>query len=158
MTDASKPSPWFWQLLASSQLSLPALCRQLEQLPKEQLRRYHFEYEAAKDAVNPSYRPEFYAHLAAECSEDHGDDFAAWVVMQGRAFFEQVLAHPEQMQRHLDLFAEVESGHAARQLRWDNEVDRPEYRGYQRADYIAWPIYQLRFGERLPDTDEGSVR
>jgi hypothetical protein len=35
--------------------------------------------------------------------------------------------------------------------RWDDEVDREEYEGYQRADYIAKRIYKLRFGVDLDD-------
>ena len=38
---------------------------------------------------------------------------------------------------------------------WDDEVDRPEYRGYQRADYIATPIYRARLGE---DFERGMLR
>lgn len=144
-------SPWFWELLESSEHSLRSLCRRLEQLPKEQLRRYRLEYDEAKDCVNPCYWEECYPHLSEECSEDHGDDISAWVVMQGRDFFEQVLTHPEEVQRYLDIFSKVEMRQGFPELRWDETVDRAEFQGYQRADYIASPIYQTRFGEDLHD-------
>jgi hypothetical protein len=149
MTDDSQIPAWFWELLESSCRSLRVLCRTLEQLPKEQLQRYRQEYDEAMSRVNPCYREECGPHLSTDCSEDHGDDFSAWVVMQGRAFFEQVLAHPEEVQLYLDMFSAVEMQTSHPELRWNEEVDRDEYRGYQRADYIASPIYKARFGEDL---------
>jgi hypothetical protein len=143
-------SPWFWELLESSNSSLRSLCRKLEQLPKEQLRTYRVQYDEAKEYVNPCYCEEFYPYVADDCSEDHGDDFSAWVVMQGRRFYEEVRTDPTSIQRHLDVFDDVERK-VEGSPRWDESVDREEYRGYQRADYIATPIYRLRFGEELDD-------
>lgn len=147
-SNGPKVSPWFWELLESSNSSLRSLCRKLEQLPKEQLRAYRLQYDEAKEFVNPCYCEEFGPHITDDCSEDHCDDFSAWVVMQGRRFYEQVRADPASIQRYLDLFDEVERKLEG-SLRWDQSVDREEYRGYQRADYIATPIYKLRFGEDL---------
>jgi hypothetical protein len=141
---------WFWELLESSGRSLRALCRRLEQLPKEQLRRYRLMYDKLKGEVNPHGWEECHPYLTDQCSEDHADDFAAWVVMQGLAFYDEVAAHPEQIQHYLGMFAQAEAERrSGRQGAWDNEADRPEYRGYQRADYIASPIYLMRFGEEL---------
>jgi hypothetical protein len=151
MTDGPQLVPWFWELLESSGRNLRSLCRKLEQLPKEQLRRYRLDYDEAKDCVNPCCREECQPHLSGDCSEDHGDDFAAWVVMQGREFFERVRTHPEEVPRYLDMFGAAEARRDSPELRWDLEVDRDEYRGYQRADYIATPIYAARFGEDLDD-------
>jgi hypothetical protein len=151
LADSPHLSLWFWELLESSNRSLRALCRKLEELPQELLLRYHLEYEEAKEYVNPCFREEYYPYLRDGCSEDHGDDFSAWVVMQGKEFFENVLAHPEDAQKYLDEFSEHEMRRANPELRWDEEVDREEFRGYQRADCIAAPIYQIRFGEDLDD-------
>ena len=139
-------SAWFWELLESSNSSLRLLCRKLEQ----QLRAYRRQYDEAKDYVNPCYCEEFSPYLADGCSEDHGDDFSAWVVMQGHRFYEEVQTDPTSIQRYLDLFGDVER-RVEGSPRWDESVDREEYRGYQRADYIATPIYRLRFGEELDD-------
>lgn len=137
----------FWTLLESSGRSLTALCRQLEQLTEAQLRRFRQDYNEAKCWVNPHDWAECSTYLQRSCSEDHGDDFAAWVVMQGRAFFDEVRSHPEAIENYLD---EYEKAHAARSssaMWWNTEVDKPEYRGWQRADYIATRICQLRFGD-----------
>lgn len=72
-------SAWFWAMLESSECSLKALCRQLEQVTPDQLHQYRDEYDEAKDSVNPCGWVECQPHLRGECSEDHGDDFAAWV-------------------------------------------------------------------------------
>jgi hypothetical protein len=149
MADDPAPSPWFWEILESSHRSLRSLCGRLEQLSRHELQRYHLEYEAAKDQVNPCYWDECAEHLLTECSEDHGDDFAAWVVMQGREFYEQVSAHPEEVHQHLDLFSEVDRDQNQHALGWDEEVGREEYRGYQRADYVVAAVYRLRFGRDL---------
>jgi hypothetical protein len=70
--------------------------------------------------------------------------------MQGLGFYDEVAAHPERIDDYLKICWRAE---AERRTGgpgwWDNEVDRPEYRGYQRADYIATPIYRAQFGEDL---------
>jgi hypothetical protein len=146
-----RPSPWFWGLLEGAARSLRALSQRLEQLPEQDLRQYRREYDQAKDAVNPCSWEHCQPYLARGCSEDHGEDFAAWVVMQGREFYQEVLSHPEQVQRYLDLFSDQDVGLGPAELRWDESVDRDEFRGYQRADYIAIPIYASRFGKDLRD-------
>jgi hypothetical protein len=151
MIDAPRVSPWFWELLESSGRNLRSLCRKLEQLPKEQIHRYRLEYDEAKSFVSPHSWEQCQPHLRGECSEDHSDDFSAWVVMQGRNFFEEVLAQPKFVQHYLDMFSEVEMRRGDPGLRWNEEVDRDEYRGCQRADYIASPIYMMRFGEDLEE-------
>jgi hypothetical protein len=149
---AGQDPPWFWDLLESSARSLRALCRRLEELPQEQLRRYKLLYDKWKGEINPHAWEECHPYLAEDCSEDHADDFAAWVVMQGSAFYDEVAAHPELIQHYLGKFARAEAERRSGQPgAWDNEVDRPEYRGYQRPDYIPSPIYRMRFGEDLDE-------
>ncbi len=139
----------FWELIESSGRNLRKLCRKLEELPKDQLRRYRQTYADYKYEVNPHCWKECHDYLSGDCSEDQADDFAAWVVMQGLAFFHVVSSHPEKIHLYLDMFCDTESGRGYHELRWNEEVDRVEYRGNQRADYIASPIYELRFGENL---------
>ena len=52
------------------------------------------------------------------------------------------------------MFEACDAGDDFPELQWDEEVDREEYRGYQRADYIATPIFASRFGEDLDDALE----
>jgi hypothetical protein len=137
-----------WELLESSKRNLKALCRLLEQLPKDRLERYRDEYEEAKSQINPCYWDDCHPHLGRSCSEDHGDDFAAWVVMHGEPFFEAVRAHPEEIEAYLDRFDEAEIKTRSGKGGWDNEVDLPEYQGWVRADYIASRIYTERFGKK----------
>jgi hypothetical protein len=145
--------PWFWELLESSGRNLRTLCRKLEALPRERLLEYRENYDAAKECINPCYADEYLAHLA-DCSEDHADDFAAWAVSQGREFYAQVRAQPARIGEFFEMFEACEAGEGFPGLRWDEEVDRKEYKGYQRADYIADPIFESRFGEELEDALE----
>lgn len=144
---AHSPDPWFWKIISASKKSLRLLCRQLERMPKEKLISYQRQYEEAKCLVNPLYREDFetFADDDWSCSEDDADDFAAWVVMQGKPFFDEMLADPAKLFAHAKAFGEADRVSET----WDESVDRPEYRGYQRADYVATPIYRARFGEEL---------
>jgi len=143
--------PWFWELLSSAQRSLRSLCRQLEALPRERLRAYRATFDDAKASVDPYLDwNEASPHITDWPSEDGADDFAAWVVVQGREFYERVLQNPGRADEFLDLFRETEMRRRP-ELAWDNRVDQPEYRGNQRADTIATSIYRARFGTQ---TDE----
>jgi uncharacterized protein (TIGR02996 family) len=146
--------PWVWQLLESANRSLHSLSQLLEALPKERLETFAREIYDAKSYVNPCYWEECYPHLLGGCSEDHGDDFAAWVVMEGRDFYEQVRARPDKINQHLQTYDEVvRNRYRKRKSRsvpkeW-TDADRSEYRGYQRVDYLARRIYEVRFGDGL---------
>ena len=136
----------FWELLGSCGRSLRALSRKLEQFSRRDLCRYLVAYDNRKGEVNPHDWDACHPYLAEPCSEDHADDFAAWVVMQGVEFYGEVASHPERIQQYLEMFDECESGQGHAELRWDESVDRDEYRGSQRADFIASAIYRSRFG------------
>jgi hypothetical protein len=69
---------WFWTLLGSANRNLIALCRRLEELPKEQLQRYRLEFDEWAGSVNPHYWEECRPHLSESVSEDSSEDFAAW--------------------------------------------------------------------------------
>lgn len=136
----------FWDIISSSSSSLCLLCRTLEQIPKQEVIEYQRQFEEAKSAVNPLYRADFASFVddGTSCSDDEADDFAAWVVMQGKSFFESAVNDPVQLFAFLKSFQESDDD-----TTWDEKVDRPEYRGYQRADYVAVPIYRSRFREEL---------
>ncbi|HQR07656.1 MAG TPA: DUF4240 domain-containing protein [Gemmatales bacterium] len=144
---------WFWELLESSQGSLRLLCRKIEQLPRQRVIDYHRLYEEAKSSVNPLCREDDVTSPDDDCSEDGADDFAAWVVMQGKSLYERAVHDPLHLALLLKSFQEHEAGKGALAfgIAWDNNVDRKEYGGYQRADYIAAPIYRTRFGEELAE-------
>jgi Protein of unknown function (DUF4240) len=135
----------FWDLIEASGRKLRTLSRNLELFSKFDLCRYLVTYDQWKREVNPHYWEACRPHLTEECSEDHSDDFAAWIVMQGMEFYDAVASHPERIQEYLAMFSDCESGRGQANLRWDNTVDRDDYRGYQRADYIASAIYRSRF-------------
>jgi hypothetical protein len=142
---------WFWNLIDTSERSLQKLCRKLEALSKEELVTYQRLCWEAKESVNPHSRFEEMQPLSSPCSEDDADDFAGWVVGEGRLFFEEVESHPSQVQTYWDVL-EDESG-----PQWDISVDVPEYSGFQRVDMIATPIYEARFHEELQDAVEEAL-
>jgi hypothetical protein len=123
----------------------------LEQLPAEQLLSYRDQYEDAKGWIDVGQDKKYWPYMDDHSlySEDGSDDFAAWVVMQGREFYERVRTEPESIQHFLNLHEDVECGEGDPMYCWDDSVDKEEYEGSQRADYIASPIYELRFGGDL---------
>lgn len=151
----------FWAILESSRRDLRRLCKKLERLSKANLRDFQFKYEKAKRKVNPYYRDVLWKHVSdlEAISEDHADDFSAWVVSLGRSFFERVNKAPKSIRDYLGLFEECENGNRKhRGLQWNDDVDRKEYRGYERPDYVAYAIFQTRFQERLYDIVEVLLR
>jgi hypothetical protein len=142
------PSPWFWEVVESSNRDLRTLCRTLESLPQEDLRRFQFDYEDAMSYVNPCTCQKYWPYLE-ECSADAATDFADWVVRQGRSFYAEVRGSPQLIGRYWEAFETCEVGSESSNLGWNVEVDRPEYRGWQTPAGIARPIHRLRFGEDL---------
>lgn len=148
-------SPWnpdsFWDLIASCGRNLRTLSRKLEQFSKLDLCRYHVAFEDWKSDVSPHNWEECHPYLERPCSEDHADDFAAWVVMQGEAFYAEVAGHPGRIQHYLEMFSDCRAGGEHAEMRWDTEVERDEYRGSRRADFIASAVYRARFGGSILD-------
>jgi hypothetical protein len=138
-----------FDLLESCGRNLRTLSRKLERFSQLDLCRYQVAYDNRKNEVNPHYWEECHPYLTEECSEDSSEDFAEWVVSQGAEFYHEVAAHPERIQQYLETFSECESGRGQAELRWDNDVDRDEYRGYQSAQGIAMAIYRSRYGANL---------
>jgi hypothetical protein len=134
---------WFWEILETSEYSLQKLGEKLEQLSKEQLGEFQFQYQQAQDCVHP-YIDEMISYVTEGCSEDHADDFSGWVVSQGRAFFDVVKNNPSDVQEYLTLY---ENGYKE----WADVVTRDEYRGWQSPQFIANAVYKWRFDEDLSE-------
>ncbi len=150
--DPSEPpfEEWFWPLLESSKPSLRALCRKLEALSKEQLFCFQRQYADAMDYVYRDHWDD--PELPPTVRESGlGDDFRAWVVSQGKAFYYEVRSNPDRLQKYLDTFEACDTGSGFAELRWDREVDRDEYRGYQCPSMIAFPIFEARFGKSMKE-------
>ncbi len=139
---------WFWELLDSSERSLCALCRKLEAIPKEKLFQFQRQYTEAKDYVNPrDWDDPDIPSAVRSCGV--GDEFGEWVVSQGKSFYYEVRSNPAQLQKYIDMFETSESGQGLAELRWDCEVDRADYRGWQSPAMIAFPIFEARFGRSM---------
>jgi hypothetical protein len=141
---------WFWDVLQSSQHNLRALCRQLEALPREKLYSFQYQYQDAMDYVPPGGQdvPKLPATLRVPTDFD-SEDFDAWVVSQGREFYYDLRRHPETLQACIDMYLASEEGRGFLELRWDEEVDREEYRGWQSPFQVGFPIYRARFGKDI---------
>jgi uncharacterized protein (TIGR02996 family) len=150
--------PFFWRITDATVGSLRALRRLLEALPIERLPSYHEEFRCAVAEVDPAHREEYFPHLTAGCSEDHGDDFGAWVVMQGREFHRQVATEHARIGGFLPMYDDAlqETRRLAARLRTrkgkrrgptsgDDEADQLAYRN-ARGDYLAREVYESRFG------------
>jgi hypothetical protein len=142
---------WFWDVLESSNHSLRALCRQLEAMPRERLYAFQYQYYEAMDYVAPGD-----ADLPAHVPEnvDH-EDFADWVVSQGRTFYYRLRRDPEGLLTYIDMYLASEEDTGSLELRWDEEVDREEYRGSQSPFQIGFVIYRARFGKDIWRLIEG---
>jgi hypothetical protein len=129
---------WFWDVLESSRHSLRTLCPQLEAMPRERLYAFLYQYWEAMDYLSPGVPADF-----------DGEDFAAWVVSQGRAFYYDLCRQPERLQAYTSMYQASEEGHGFPELRWDERVDREEYRGRQSPFQVGFAIYQVRFGKDI---------
>ncbi|WP_020475700.1 hypothetical protein [Zavarzinella formosa] len=138
-------SLWLWEVIESANRSLRQLCRRLETMDGDQLRRYCREYDEAKGWVNPCYCPEF--HPSERCPEDFGDDFSVWVVAQGLAFYMEVWKNPERIDEYLKSFELIDLGRGYADRDWDHEADREEYLGWQCPLGVAHALHYHRYGE-----------
>ncbi len=153
MTDDStfwEPPGWFWNLLEDSDRVLQILIERLELLPRDQLRAFQECFENAKGEINPLYRDDLGGTIL-DCSEDRGDDFAAWVVSLGHVFYGEVRNKPELIDQFLEIFRLHEDEGQHPELRWNSDVAHEEYRGYQSPGFIAYAVYEERFKKSLYD-------
>src|SRR5262249_34522777 len=134
---------WFWDVLESSRHSLRALCRELEALPREQFYAFQYQYYEAMDYVEPNNQD---VPVPADVDDE---DFADWVVSQGRVFYYDLRRDPEKLPACIEMYLASEEGRGFLELRWNEEVDRDEYRGWQSPFQIGFAIYRARFGKDI---------
>jgi len=137
---------WFWELLEASNRNLAILAKKLERLEREELRQFGLQYDEAKWDVNICYCEEYWPFMdgGVGCSEDHGDDFAAWVVSMGREFYDDLIANREKVKSLNDIYCQVEMDRMP-EMGWNSQIANDEYQGYQRPDFIASAIFRSRF-------------
>ena len=141
---------WFWDVLDSSGHSLRVLCRQLEALPREQLYSFQYQYWEAMQYGRPDPRDMPSLSPTVRVPDDlDTEDFDAWVVSQGRAFYYDLRRQPERLQACIDMYLASEEGRGFLELRWDKSVDREEYRGSQSPFQVGFVIYRGRFGKDI---------
>jgi Protein of unknown function (DUF4240) len=146
--EKAEGSPWFWSVIATSEKRLNLLARQLEKMSREELLQYASEYEEAKDAINP-YASDNPIWPTDGFSEDTADDFAVWVVSLGDGLYDQLRAAPLKIHEFFRMFDEA--GQSDSSSRWDDTVDRPEYRGWQNQCGLAAIVYETRFGRTFSE-------
>ena len=100
-------SPWFWPLVESLGYDAAAITERFRVMPRQRLLAFRRQYDRARRHVHPTSRGDFEVG-ERDCSEDHGDDFAAWVVSRGRAFWDEVRSRPRECWRFFDEFEKVE--------------------------------------------------
>jgi Protein of unknown function (DUF4240) len=120
---------WFWELVESLGGDEKVMTRRFNELPRQRLLAFRRQFDRARGYVHPTYRADFRVQHGT-CSEDYGDDFAAWVVSRGREFWQEVGRHPAAFQDKLDEFGQAESG-------------------FVRPDYIVSSVFNERFGEEM---------
>jgi hypothetical protein len=128
---APRLSPWFWPLVESLGGDVQAMSERFKAMPRQRLLAFRRMYDRALSHVHPYHRGDF-VFGDRDCSEDHADDFAAWVVSRGREFWDEVRRHPKDGPRYLDEFAPIA----------DKEMDR-------RPDFIAGGVLHERYGENI---------
>lgn len=124
-------SPWFWPLVESLGRDATGMESQFCAMSRQRLLAFRRMYDRARSHVHPYLRGDF-VFGDRDCSEDHADDFAAWVVSRGRAFWDEVRRRPEDGSRYLGEFEPISF----------QEMGRL-------PDFIAGKVFQERFGESI---------
>ena len=150
-TSKANEKDWFWEIVESSQRNLVTLSRKLESLSKDELVRYQVQCWHAKEDVNPYSQTYDLEASGLTCSEDDADDFAAWVVGEGRTFCEKVRDNPDNIRKFFDTYEEADGSS------WDETVDDPEYHGNQRLDFLANAVYSKKFDEDFAEAVDAAL-
>jgi hypothetical protein len=91
---------WFWQLIDSAQLSRERLRVELSRLSKEDVHRFQDLFlELATELQDEP----FTLYIDSAESEDGVADVAHWVVSQGRATYDSVLAEPARIPSRVEV-------------------------------------------------------
>lgn len=149
----------FWRALESYAGSHRRMQEHLDQIPEDQLRFLAEEFQNAICYVNPCLREEFLPYSRRGWSEDSGDDFAAWVVMRGEDFYDDVRSQPEQIEQFANRREKAwrergrrDSTNRRRKHGPIREAEEDRLRfPWSRLDYVAMEIYSDRHdGRDLP--------
>jgi hypothetical protein len=109
-----------------------------------------YQYQDAMEGVSPGDQDRPKLPPTVRIPDDFDEeDFDAWVVSQGRAFYYDLRRQPEKIQACIDMYLASEAGSGFLELRWDEQVDREEYRGWQSPFQVCFPIYRIRFGKDI---------
>ncbi len=148
----------FWRALASYDGCHRRMRDHLERLPEDQLTFLAEQFQDAISCVDPSLRDDFWPYSRRVWTEDAGERFAAWVVMQGETVYDDVRSQPEQIEQFT---AQSEAAEHDRRRRDDinrrrkpglareSEADRIQFQR-SRLDYVAMGVYYDRHGRDLP--------
>lgn len=114
----------FWSLVGLARTDQDAFRGKLEALDRRALLRFAwmFEERVRELSGEPHLR-----HMPANFSEDSIDDLGTWVVGQGRAYYDEVMANPDRL---------------------PTNVDFQDPAMFMR--YTASQVYRSRFGGTLP--------
>lgn len=126
--------PWFWEVMGSVgpdalRNDTAALEVRFRALPRQRLLAFFRQFMLACSYANPVNRSGFRSR-EGNLSEDAGDDFAAWVVCRGQAFWAGLSVWS--FQQYLD--------------EWQSSDDLGG-----RPDYVAGRIFEERFGGEVFD-------
>jgi len=125
---------WFWEAMGAIgpdalRNDTAALEVRFRALPRHRLLAFFRQFMRACSHANPVNRSGFRSR-EGNLSEDAGDDFAAWVVCRGRAYWSSL--DRDSFQRCLDEWREADGGS-------------------ERPDYVAGRIFEERFVEEVFD-------
>jgi hypothetical protein len=81
----------FWKLVDLAQRDFDAFTTRLQKMSRDELVGFEWKFE---EMAGYLYKPEFGVNYP---SEDAFEDLAAFVVGQGRAFYEKVIENPAEM-------------------------------------------------------------
>jgi hypothetical protein len=89
----------FWQIIERAKGDRNCLRALLERMSEAEIIGFHDEFrEAAAELMDSPY----VEHVGPDVSEDTMLDVAEWVVSQGRAFYDEVLLHPEKIPKSVE--------------------------------------------------------
>jgi hypothetical protein len=111
----------FWKLVDLAQKDFDAYTRKLEKMSREELVAFEWKFE---ETAGYLYKPEFGVNFP---SEDAFEDLAAYVVGQGKKYYDNVLNNPSEMPAD-----------------WDRNKHGLDIQGQ------AATVYYERYGEEMP--------
>jgi hypothetical protein len=144
-----KPPDWFWKLIDSTRPDLQRLETWLLSASREEIEQFAMAYEIAAESVG-----EYWAGPdvdGVQFSEDDTEDLCKWVVSQGQTFWESAISGEPSLVELARLYWRAEDGEIPELPNWTTEVANPQHEGYQSPEYIAYGVYESRFGESLSD-------